>query len=192
MIKKWLIIPTLLTVISLIMILSASYVTAQDGTETSPTTTTFLTVDHRVKSDISGEYISIEAKLIGEDGRPVGERSVTFFLIEDYFGLNSIRLGTATTNAVGIASIRYETMRVGAHQIEAIFTGDDEYIAARVISTINITNVPAVEDESIGLQPIHNAGLMVVGIIVLFVWILLVIVLYKLFFGIRQSGDTAT
>jgi len=182
--RKWLILLQLLAVIPLIVILSGSLVVAADPVAT------FLTVEVQEKTDRFGkEYLAIVAKLAREDGRAVGGRTITFFKVEDYFGLSSIKIGTAKTTAVGIASVKYETFREGVHQIEAHFTGDEEYLPVKITSDLNITNVMTLEDGSIGLQPIQNAGLMLVGAIVLVVWFLLAFVVFNVFFRIPRAAS---
>ncbi|MFC1865343.1 Ig-like domain-containing protein [Chloroflexota bacterium] len=182
--RKWVILLQLLTVIPLLVILSGSFVVAADPVAT------FLTVEAQEKTDRFGEeYLAIVAKLTKEDGRAVGGRTITFFKVEDYFGLSSIKIGTAKTTAVGTASVKYETLREGVHQIEAHFTGDAEYLPAKIASGLNITNVMTVENGSIGLQPIQNAGLMLVGAIVLVVWFLLAFIVFNVFFRISRAGS---
>jgi hypothetical protein len=82
-----------------------------------------ITLQQQTVTDRFGnENITFKAKITMEDGYPLSEKTITFSETLDFFEKSQVTIGTATTNAVGLATITYETMLMGEHVITAKFS----------------------------------------------------------------------
>ncbi len=103
-----------------------------------------LTLQQQTVTDrLGNESITLTAKMTMEDGYPLSERTISFSETLDFFEKSQVMIGTATTNAVGLASITYETRLMGEHIITARFSGDAEALPVLVTMTFNITDLPS-------------------------------------------------
>lgn len=103
-----------------------------------------LTLQQQIVTDRFGnESIALTAKMTMEDGYPLSERTISFLETHDFFGKSQVSIGTAITNAMGLASITYETRLMGEHIITARFSGDAEALPALVTMTFDITDLPS-------------------------------------------------
>ncbi|MCK5577264.1 MAG: Ig-like domain repeat protein [Dehalococcoidales bacterium] len=108
-----------------------------------------ITLQQQIVTDRLGkESIALKAKITMEDGYPLSERTISFIETLDFFEKSQVTLGTATTNATGLATITYETRLMGEHVITAKFSGDAEAQPALVTMTFNITDLPSLDLSS--------------------------------------------
>ncbi len=109
-----------------------------------PPVKSVLTLQQQTVTDrLGNESITLTAKMTMEDGYPLSERTISFSETLDFFEKSQVMIGTATTNAVGLASITYETRLLGEHIITARFSGDAEALPVLVTMTFNITDLPS-------------------------------------------------
>ncbi len=114
-----------------------SYYQAASGTGTltvSPAATT-LTV-----ADVAGQYgetVTLSATLTrSDDGTPVLGKDITF-------AVNGTAVGTATTDASGVATLSYTIdVPAGTHTIGADFAGDAYYAASSGTGTLTVSKAP--------------------------------------------------
>ena len=109
-----------------------------------PPVKSVLTLQQQTVTDrLGNESITLTAKMTMEDGYPLSERTISFSETLDFFEKSQVMIGTATTNAVGLASITYETRLLGEHIITARFSGDAEALPVLITMTFNITDLPS-------------------------------------------------
>lgn len=77
-------------------------------------------------SAIVGETLEISAILLDENGNPVAEALVDFYVIND----SEEFIGSASTNFHGAATISYVPKKTGTFRIKALFSGDQKYASA--------------------------------------------------------------
>lgn len=103
-----------------------------------------LTLQQQTVTDrLGNESIALKAKMTMEDGYPLSERTIYFIETLDFFEKSQVTIGTATTNAIGVATITYETGLIGEHVITARFSGDAEALPAQITMTFDLTDLPS-------------------------------------------------
>jgi hypothetical protein len=103
-----------------------------------------LTLQQQTVTDrLGNESIALKAKMTMEDGYPLSERTIYFIETLDFFEKSQVTIGTATTNATGLATITYETELMGEHVITARFSGDSEALPAQITMTFDLTDLPS-------------------------------------------------
>ena len=81
---------------------------------------------------INDQTITLTATLTDNNGKPVVGRTVTF-------SVNGTSVGTATTDANGVATLSYKLTKAGNFTVNATFAGDNEYLTSSTIGTLNVT-----------------------------------------------------
>ncbi len=86
----------------------------------------------------SGQPLTITAALQDEEGKPIGNVPVKFFIKADFFASGLMAIGETLTNAQGIAIFEYTPQQIGETQIVA------RYEAVEAATTLTLTEA----DES--------------------------------------------
>jgi len=114
----------------------------------------------------------IDARLQTADGKAIGDATVRFYELVDFFGQREMLLGRATTDSQGVASLAYLPALTGTRQIVARFAGCCEHIAAaegRLALEATVAK-PAFRPERQPLAEFSDRVPYVVGVVVLAVW----------------------
>jgi len=150
-----------------------------------------MTLTYEVQTDRQGnEWLVLLAKLNQDDGYPLSQRSVVFFEKSDIFGVANVSIGSATTSAVGIASLKYETRLAGPHTFTAVYGGDATSTSVVTTATLDLQNLPVLAPLAppVGMESISQWSMIVTGVVVLAVWGLLIGVLFGTVRGIRSAS----
>jgi hypothetical protein len=183
MIKRLLLISTLLSV--LMVLLGAGAVLAADPPGTSGVPDVMLTLQELPQEKSAGA-ITIRARLSGD--QPLGNQPVDFFVAADYFGEQEVYLGTVITDATGTAVLNYQPKWQGTHVVTARFQDDGDSSAVETTLTFQVSEpAGAYEAEPLGLMPVRNWTPVVVGFGVALVWALLLFVAFRTLRGISQA-----
>ncbi len=155
----------------------------------------------QAKSDIKLTYeirtdrqdnklLVLVATLKRADGYPLSERQVSFFESVDLFGPARLTLGSATTSAVGVAPLVYETREAGEHKFTVLYSGDDTTEFALADITLDLQDLPALSplEKPVGMENINYWAMLSVGGLVLVVWGLLAGVFFGTIAGIRRDS----
>ena len=151
-----------------------------------------LTLTYEVQTNRQGDtYVVLLAKLARDDGYPLSQRSIAFFETIDTFGAARVALGSATTTAIGVATLRYETRVTGEHHFTLVYGGDD--ITSSVVSnvTLDMQNMPALAplEMPTGMEGISDWTMIAVGVLVLGIWSVLAVVFLGTVRGLRKYSQ---
>ena len=152
-----------------------------------------VTLTYELQTNRQGDQaLYLIAKVTQEDGYPLSERNISFFETTDLYGTARVSIGSATTSAVGIASLKYETRLTGMHEFTVVYSGDETTSSAVVDATLDIQTLPPLEplNTPVGLERISSWSLMVSGGVVLLVWGLLASVFIITVRGIRANSKS--
>lgn len=180
----------LLVLIALILALCiAAAPVVADGPQNAVTTQ--LALQEVAKTKTEG-WLTIRVILTASDGSALGNRTVHFSQQVDFFGTRTIDLGTATTDAAGVATLAFQPAQTGTHVVMAEFAGVEEYAAAETSFDVEVTEVaPAfVTEEQVPLASVRRWLSISVGGLVVAVWAVLVGVVVIAVRGIRRAGQS--
>lgn len=111
-----------------------------------------------------GESISLNAILVDEFGSPIEDATVDFYInVDDIW----TKIGSAQTNAQGIASINYMFDKAGVFQLKATYSGVVKYKGGEATAPITVTAVQEVLPTAIpyDLTYLVAVGAVVVGVV---------------------------
>lgn len=80
-----------------------------------------------------GDTLEISAVLLDEDGNPITEATVHFYLIDN---LSEQFIDSASTNSSGTATIFYKVKREGNFQIKSLFLGNQKYAGSSMSNNL--------------------------------------------------------
>jgi hypothetical protein len=130
---------------------------------------TTVTLTPAAPSSVKGQLI-VSAKLAGPDGRPVSGQEISFYVPVELFGNREAYVGSATTDATGVAALGYQPAQVGRQQIIARFSGASTYAPSEASRDVEVSEVaPAFRTESLpfaGLREWLPMGLIALVIVV--------------------------
>ncbi len=131
--------------------------------------------------------ILISATLVDEAGKPLGERDVAFYQRVEFFGQRDSHIGTARTDASGIATILYEPAEIGPQTIVMWFAGDRVYAEATATGSIDVTFVESFfASEPSPLAPVSRWLPLALGGLVLATWTALLAIFVRAIVGILR------
>lgn len=82
---------------------------------------------------------TIEARLVGKDGKPVADTEVAFYDVVTHAGQREMLIGTAKTDGHGSATINYLPPQLGARTINVRPTQWDKLAATQATATFDAT-----------------------------------------------------
>jgi hypothetical protein len=173
------------------LMLSGSWLVAGSLPVAAAQAKSIITLTYENQTDRQGnESLVLIAKLTREDGYPLSERNVAFFEMTDLFGDARMPIGAATTSAVGVASLKYETRQAGEHKFTVVYSGDDTTASVIVDATLDLENLPAMPSLSppVGMEKISEWSTLAAGVVVLAVWGLLAGVFVGTVRGIKHGA----
>lgn len=150
-----------------------------------------LTLSYTVQTDRQGnQSLILQAKLNQDNGYPLSQRSIAYFEKTDLFGDANVPIGSATTSAVGIAALAYQTRVAGPHTFTVVYGGDDTTASAVLTTTLDLENLPPMAPlfTPTGMENISRWSMIATGVAVIAVWGLLVAVFFGTIFGIRSAS----
>lgn len=120
-------------------------------------------------------------------------RTVDFYQILDFFGERRVPLGSALTDAAGVASRAYSPTSNGLQQILVRYSAEDGTVESDVFE-ITVSGAEPVIPEEGTILPIVRAWAFPVGAAVLaLVWLALALIFFRAVIGIgRQTAPEAT
>lgn len=135
--------------------------------------TTILRLYPPSKTDTPGRLV-LSASLRTDDGKPLSNRAVDFYLPTQVFGRREARLGTATTDATGLALLAYEPGVLGPQTIRARFVGSEAEAGAQAAARIEVHEVAdPFEPRPLPLAPLRQWLPVALVAAVLVVWAVL-------------------
>jgi hypothetical protein len=150
-----------------------------------------MTLTYSVQTDRQGnQSLTLLAKLNRDDGYALSQRNIAFFEKTDLFGDANVPIGSATTSAVGIAALAYQTRVTGSHTFTVVYGGDDTTTSAVLTTTLDLENLPPMAPlyTPTGMEKISEWSMIATGVMVVVVWGLLASVFFGTIFGIRSAG----
>lgn len=162
-----------------------------DGPENTNAVTPQLALREVTEARTEG-WMVISVVLTAPDGSAIGNQAVSFYQEVEFFGMRTIDLGTATTDAAGVATLAFQPAQTGTHLVTAKLAGSEEYAAAETSFDVEVTEVvPAFEmKEDTPLASIRRWLSLGVGALVVGVWVVLLGVVVMAVRGIRAAGRT--
>lgn len=141
-------------------------------------------------------YWTLRATLTRGEALLTGQ-SVDFYQVVDFFGERRVPLGTAVTDAAGVASRVYSPTSNGSQQILARYAAEDGTFESDPFEITVSGAVPVIPDEG-PVLPIVQAWAFPVGAAVLaLVWLALALILLRAVLGVgrrtaAEVSDTAS
>ena len=135
----------------------------------------------------------LQASLTAEDGKPVSEQAVTFYLDREFMGRPQVYLGQAKTDANGHAVLAYQATQTGDLPFRARFEGDDRLAPSEATWQVPVTDVVAAAEPA--PAPLANLGHWlgrIVGLLTIAFWALLLGLLFRTGEGIYAAGRLST
>ncbi len=178
------------SIATIVMILLGMVISAVPVAAADPANTV-LTLSYTVQTDRQGnQSLLLQAKLNQDNGYALGQRNIAFFEKTDIFGTANVPIGSATTSAVGIAALVYQTRVTGPHTFTVVYGGDDKTASAVVTSTLDLQGLPPMPplNSPTGMEKIGDWSMLATGVVVLVVWGLLASVFFGTIFGIRSAS----
>jgi hypothetical protein len=149
---------------------------------------TTLALSPAAPTTVKGQ-LSLSAKLMGDDGKPLSGQEIDFYVPVELFGSRDAFIGTATTDSTGLAMLGYQPAQVGRQPIVARFVGTASHAPSEASGDIQVSEVvPAFKAEPLpfaGLREWLPGGL--VGL-VLIVWGVLLGIFLGTIRGIRRAA----
>lgn len=141
---------------------------------------------------IKGQLL-IVAKLTAADGTPLSKETVAYYERVTFAGAErEAALGTAVTDATGVAAIVYQPAQAGKHTLTVHFAGNGGATNADANSTIQVTDVvPLFPATTAPLASVRHWLSIAVLLIVVAVWVFLLGLVLRVVFGIRSAGDVS-
>jgi hypothetical protein len=96
---------------------------------------TSLTIDMPDRL-VQGSSVAIYAKLIDENGKPIQNMPVHFYL---YSGVKGILIGSGRTDSGGVVGINYIFNLPGNFSVKAVYTGDDDHYGSVAMDDISVS-----------------------------------------------------
>ena len=180
----------LASVATVIMILLGMVISAVPVAAADPANSV-LTLSYTVQTDRQGnQSLLLQAKLNQDNGYALSQKTIAFFEKTDLFGDANVPIGSATTSAVGIAALVYQTRVTGPHTFTVVYGGDDKTASAVVTTTLDMENLPPLPPLSspTGMEKIDEGSMIAAGVVVVIVWGLLASVFFGTIFGIRSAS----
>jgi hypothetical protein len=135
-----------------------------------------------------GGFFSLRATLT-RAGAVQSQETVQFLQFVDFFGERWVPIGTAVTDAAGVASLRYSPTSNGHQELMARYAGVDGTVASDPFEITVSGAVPAIPEEP-PVLPVVRAWAFPVGAAVLFlVWLLLAVILLRAVIGIARPTE---
>lgn len=123
----------------------------------------------------TGTWVALEAKLVGSDGKPVGNAEIVFERTADFFGRRSLVIGKARTDSAGMARTRFRPGGSGEQSLQAIFAGNDKHAAAQAQTTYVVTSPANLHTgEASLLTPVWRLTAAAAGTVTVLVWLILI------------------
>lgn len=134
-------------------------------------------------------YWTLSATLTRGGAIQTGQ-TVEFYQVLDFFGERRVPLGSAVTDAAGVASRTYSPTSNGAQQILARYSADDGTVESDLFE-INVSGAEPVIPEEGPILPIIQTWAFPVGAAVLvLVWLALAVIFFRAVLRIRrQTAD---
>lgn len=131
----------------------------------------------------------LTAVLTAPGGKALSDRRVEFYQTVSVFGPGEAYLGTATTDAVGTASLVFQPAQLGRYEINARFLGGDGYARAVAAGTIEVREVmPLFKQEPLPFASLGQWLPYGLGALVLTTWLVIVGTLLATARGIRSAA----
>jgi hypothetical protein len=180
----------LVSVATIVMILLGMVISAVPVAAADPANSV-LTLSYIVQTDRQGnQSLVLQAKLNQDNGYALSQRNIAFFEKTDLFGDANVPIGSATTSAVGIAALAYQTRMTGPHTFTVVYGGDDATSSAVVTTTLDLQDLPPMPAlyTPTGMEKISEWSMIATGVVILVVWGLLASIFFGTIFGIRSAS----
>ncbi|GEM_PF-2976788 len=174
---------------------AASPAVAQQATDQGTTATTLaLSADARMDSrgrPVPGQLV-LNATLTQADGKPLNNRVINFYQQVDLLGPHDAFVGTANTDATGVAALLYEAPQPGLQQLKARFPGAPGYAPQEAGTSAQLKEgIPPFQAEPIPLGKVASGLSVGALLLVSAVWLVLLGVLVRTVTALRAAGAPA-
>jgi hypothetical protein len=143
----------------------------------SPTTLAVVPSSREVTNGV----VTLMTTVKDEKGAPIPKAPVRFLLETKFGGVKGrVAVGTATTDANGVAFLHYQPTTGGPQTITARFEGQGIYAESERAAEIDVQNTPpSYAIEPIGLETVRGAAPAALALVVLALWATFAFVLYQ-------------
>lgn len=156
--------------------------TASGQTEPKTTTVAVQPIEHT-----GGEPAILSATINDADGSVVGGVVLNFYVENDAFGPKLMKVGSATTDVTGTASLSFEPKWEGENKVTVIFPGNANYGGSQAESIFEaIGPIEGHVNAEFGIKTVRDWAPLVAFALVIAVWVTLLVVLFRTFRAMRQ------
>ena len=153
--------------------------------QVAPGAASMLKLDQPTRTNVKGRLV-LSATLVAPDAKVAGERRVGFYQHVDLLGSRDALLGSATTDASGVAVLVYEPAQTGRQVVTARFAGADLLPASEASITFVVDEaVPPYDQEPLPYLAIRPWLTYLVSGAIIWIWLVLLFVLVRGVVGTR-------
>lgn len=138
-----------------------------------------------------GERITLIATVKNPQGRPVGMKTVEFFIAPDFFGQRLVKIGQGRTNVVGSAKLLRPPSVGGSIEIRGRVEGDARFIGAEESLLLELPDagpVGSAANLERPLEPVQRTVALASAGLAVGVGLILLVVLGRTIITIRRWG----
>lgn len=140
---------------------------------------------------VKGQLI-LSATLTSADGKPLSDRSVTYYQAVDLFGSRDALLGSATTDSTGNATLLFIPAQPGSTKLKARFEGNPQFKRAEAEEVEQVSDaVVPFRQQAPPLAVVATWASYGVGVLAFAAWAVLLGVLLRTAVGIRRAASPA-
>jgi hypothetical protein len=184
---RWVILPVILgsALMSLPDVRQAS--AAEEAQTTKLEASSFPMMDEE-GDEVPGKFW-IMVTLTTEDGRYVGNRTLSIVEPIDFFGRREAILGTAVTDGTGVATVTYQPSDASEHTVVVRFSGDKEYAASKAELVIDVAEaISPFPEEDTPLASVGTGLAVFLGFLGVAFWAVLLGVLSRTAWRIKRAA----
>jgi hypothetical protein len=139
--------------------------------------------------------INLMARLVGADQRALGNQTIEFEILADFFGNRPVPIGSAVTMATGQAMFMYKPVGEG-EKVRARFAGSSTNAAAAVEVQLapDPSDAPQAQNGHTerALAPVWQATAWAAAVVSATIWFILAAVFVSVWRGLRAGPPDAT
>jgi hypothetical protein len=166
-----------------LLIVGVAPVIAQSETSATPMR---LTISDPARG--ARGHLTLRATLTTAEGKPLGDRQVTFYQQVDLFGTRDALIATGSTDSTGFAAVDYQPVENGTQTIKARFLGDGGAASIETSTTITVRDaVPVYTPDPLPLATVRQWLPVGLATLVLATWAVLLGVTLRTVLGIRRA-----
>ena len=139
----------------------------------------------------SGKPVSASAKLTDSAGKTLSGFLLKFYVVTDAFGPLPMKVGEATTDSSGTATVSFKPTWIGDVKAQVYFNGTAAYAASKAdFQFKSVGPVKTHENAKFGLQEVRDWAPYAVAGLVAIIWVTFIVVFLRVALAMRSGSDS--